>query len=168
MDPDDRPFKSEAYYKGWEILLAVSYDLSAGDTKIRVRVRAGDDKPIDVSPEPVARQVSSEARALAIAHAQSFIDALEVHGGDSLRINFPARAQYRHPMGVYFPVMVNEEECRALVTRECLGDHFGDPADGNWKRLFELHRVQVQRIAESLIRAGARSNILINRSVWPS
>ena len=168
MDPDDRPFKSEAYYRGWEIFLAVSYDLCEGDTKIRVRVQAGDAKPIDISPEPVVRQVSSEARALAIAHAQSFIDALDVHGGASLTIDFPAKADYRHPMGVYFPVLVNGDECRALVTRECLGDHFGDPADGNWKKLFELHRAQVQLIAETLIRAGARSNILINRSVWPS
>ena len=85
-----------------------------------------------------------------------------------MSIGFPARSDYRHPVGVYFPVVVDGEEHRALITKECLEDHFGDPADGKWKKLFDLHRAQIQLVAERLIRAGARSNVLINRSVWPA
>ncbi len=168
MDSGTSRFEVAGTYKGWTILLAPAHGEFEGIAHYRARIQAAGGEPIDVSTDSICYQVPSQARSRAIAHARSFIDALGVHGDGFLSIGFPAWSDYRHPVGVYFSVVVNGEEHRALITRECLGDHFGDPANGEWKRLFEMHRAQIQLVAERLIRAGARSNVLINRSVWPA
>ena len=168
MDSGTSKFEVAGTYKGWTILLAPAPGKFDGIAHCRARIQAAGGEPIDVSTDSACCQMPSQARSRAIAHARSFIDALGVHGDGSLSIGFPAKSDYRHPVGVYFPVVVDGEEHRALITRECLGDNFGDPADGKWTRLFEIHRAQIQLVAERLIRAGTRSNVLINRSAWPA
>ncbi len=168
MDSGTSRFEVAETYKGWRILIAPAQGEFDGIAHCRARIQTAGGEPTDVSTDSICRQVPTQARTRAIAHARSFIDVLGVHGDGSLSIGFPVKSDYRHPVGVYFPVVVDGEEHRALITRECLGDHFGDPADGKWTRLFEMHRAQIQLVAERLIRAGARSNVLINRSVWPA
>lgn len=168
MDSSEGHFDVAETYKGWTVFVAPAQGIAADDAYFRVKIQAAGGAPIEIPTDGVYRHTPSQPRTRAIAHARSFIDALGVRGDPSLTINFPMRSRYRHAVGVYFPVVVNGTEFRALVTRECLEDHFGVPPDGAWKKLFELHRVQVQLITEKLIRAGQRSNLLLDRSAWPS
>lgn len=105
MDSGTSRFEVAGTYKGWTILLALACNAFEGVAHYRARIQAAGGEPIDVSTNAICCHAPIQGRSRAIAHARSFIDALGVHGDGTLCIGFPARSDYRHPVGVYFPVV---------------------------------------------------------------
>lgn len=84
-----------------------------------------------------------------------------------MRIEFPGRSAFDFDrLSVVFPVIVDGQQRRVLISCEALQDHFGGPtgptADGqSFVRALEENRSRIESMAERLIRMGANSDLVL-------
>ena len=84
-----------------------------------------------------------------------------------MKIEFPAGSAFDFDrLLVVFPVIIDGQRRRILISCEALQDHFGAPtgptADGqSFVRAFEANRGRIEAMAERLIQMGVAGEILL-------
>lgn len=84
-----------------------------------------------------------------------------------MRIIFLIRSAYDFDhMAVAFPVVVDGDQKRVLVSADALQDHFGAYDSDNFVAVFESNRHAIEAVAARMIEQGASGEIILKSGMF--
>lgn len=84
-----------------------------------------------------------------------------------MQINFPERSAIDpNAMCVSFPVEVDGESRRVLISNEALDDHFGGNHNPDKIAVFEANRFAIELKARQIIEGGAQGKVLLQTAMF--
>lgn len=84
-----------------------------------------------------------------------------------MQINFPKQSAIdSETMCVTFPVEVDGERRRVIISNEALDDHFGGDHNPDKRAVFESNRYAIESKARQIIEAGAGGNLLLQTAMF--